>query len=91
MTVLLRETGIGVAHHQLDVFLLESGCDRYLGQLCTFRTCPKGKPECLVLGCGATPFLRQLENFVLAPDALAPGRTILLFGPALDAPSLADP
>jgi hypothetical protein len=35
---LLRERNVGVAHHQLDVFLLEHGSDRYLGRLCTFGT-----------------------------------------------------
>jgi hypothetical protein len=79
---LLRETGVGVAHHQLDVFLVESGSDRYLGRLCTFGACPKGKPECLVPGCGATPFLRQHGDFVLKLDALAPDRIIPLDGQA---------
>ena len=76
---LLRETGIGVAHHQLDVFLLEAGSDRYMGRLCTFATCPKGKPECLVPGCGATPFLRQHEDFLLSADALRPERMVVLY------------
>lgn len=76
---LLRDTNIGVAHHQLDVFLLQPGTDRYVGRLCTFGTCPKGKPECRVSGCGATPFLRQHEEFAFTPDALAPEHVIILF------------
>jgi hypothetical protein len=76
---LYAEKGIGVAHHQVDVFLLAANDGRYLGRLCTFAQCPKGKPECRIPGCGATAFLRQHEAFVLATDALAAGRAICLF------------
>jgi hypothetical protein len=76
---LLAETDIGVAHHQVDVFLMEPGSDRYLGRLCTFGTCPKGKPECLVPGCGRSLFLRQHVDFRLRRDALRPDRVELLF------------
>ncbi len=79
MNALLDETGIGVAHHQVDVFLLEAGSDRYLGRLCHFGTCPKGKPECLVPGCGAALFLRQHEEFVFDPRSLDTTRCVLLF------------
>jgi hypothetical protein len=76
---LLRERNVGVAHHQLDVFLLEHGTDRYRGRLCTFGTCPKdGKLECLVPGCGEIPFVRQHEDFVLVDDALRPDRVVVL-------------
>ena len=60
---LMAERNIGVAHHQVDVFLLEHRTDRYLGRLCYFGQCPKGKDECRVPGCGATPLLRQHEGF----------------------------
>lgn len=70
---------IGVAHHQVDVFLLEPGSDRYLGRLCHFGTCPKGKPDCAVPGCGARPFLRQHEGFVFDPRSLTAARSIVLF------------
>lgn len=63
LKMLLAERNIGVAHHQVDVFLLEPGTDRYLGRLCCFNACPKGKPECDVPGCGAEPFLRQHAGF----------------------------
>ncbi len=87
---LLRERNVGVAHHQLDVFLLEHGSDRYLGRLCTFGTCPKGgKLECLAPGCGATPFVRQHEDFVLAPDALQPDRVAVLHDGAVFPPATA--
>jgi len=76
---LFAEEGVGVAHHEVDVFLFEPGSDRYLGRLCAFSTCPKGKLECLVPGCGARPLLRQHEGFVLDPGALADDRVMLLF------------
>jgi len=53
----------GVPHHQVDVFLLEAGTDRFRGNLCRFGQCPKGKRECEVAGCGAQPFLRLFPNF----------------------------
>ncbi len=71
--------GIGVAHHQFDVFLLEPGTDRYLGRLCHFGTCPKGKPECRVPGCGAALFLRQHERFAFDPRSLGEDKSVLLF------------
>jgi hypothetical protein len=76
---LLKETGIGVAHHQVDVFLFGKGWNDYLGRLCTFGQCPKGKVECLTPGCGREPFLKQHEAFVLEPDALAADRAVPLY------------
>ncbi len=70
---------IGVAPHQVDVFVLEPGTDRYLGRLCQFNRCPKGKTECLVPGCGATGFLRQHEDFRWRPESLAADRALRLF------------
>ncbi len=76
---IFEETGIGVASHQLDIFVLEPGSDRYLGRLCEFKACPANKSPCLVPGCGATPFLQQHQGFVLQPNALNPARAIRLF------------
>jgi hypothetical protein len=73
------ETGVGVANHRVDVFLFESGADNYLGRLCGFSECPKGKRECLTPGCGATPFLKQHEAFAIWPDALDEGRIVRLY------------
>jgi hypothetical protein len=73
------ELGSGVANHQVDIFLLEPGTDRYLGRLCCFSQCPKGKRECLVEGCGREPFLKQHEDFVFRSDATAEDRIIRLF------------
>lgn len=71
--------GSGVASHQLDVFVIEPGTDRYLGRLCRFNQCPKGKRECLVPGCGDTPFLQQHEGFRWRPKSLAADRAVTLF------------
>jgi hypothetical protein len=79
LNALFAETGIGVAHHQVDVFLLEPGSDRYRGRLCHFGTCPKGKPACQVPGCGAALFLQQHEGFVFDPLSLDPARCTVLF------------
>lgn len=76
---LLEDRRIGVATHQVDVFILEPGTDRYLGRLCNFNACPKGKRECRVPGCGDTPFLRQHDEFEWWADNLAPGRAVRLF------------
>jgi hypothetical protein len=70
---------IGVAHHQVDVFILEPATDRYLGRLCTFGFCPKGKPECRVPGCGQALFLRQHEDFVFDPAGIGADRSVDLF------------
>jgi hypothetical protein len=75
---LLAEKDAGVAHHQVDVFLLEPGTNRYLGHLCNFGVCPKGKPECRVRDCGAVPFLQRYDKFAFRGDGLAADRSIVL-------------
>ncbi len=79
LAAMYDETGIGVASHQVDIFVLAPGTDSYLGRLCDFAHCPKHKPECLVSGCGAVSFLQQHDGFVFDPEALAPDRVIRLF------------
>jgi hypothetical protein len=64
-------TGVSVAGNQLDIFLIEPGSDRYLGRLCKFNACPKGKQDCLVPGCGTVPFNKRFEDFVPHADLLA--------------------
>ena len=77
---LLADRGIGVAHHQVDVFILDPGTDRYLGRLCCFGRCPKGKRECRAPGCGTTPLLQCIEGFTFrAAEVLAPGRAVTLY------------
>lgn len=69
----------GVAHHQVDVFLMEPGTDRFRGNLCHFGQCPKGKPECEIAGCGASPFLRLYEDFDFNPRAPFGEHAVVLF------------
>ncbi len=49
---LIADKQIGVAHHQVDIFVMEPKTDCYLGRLCIFGSCPKGKDGCRVSGCG---------------------------------------
>jgi hypothetical protein len=82
---LFAEREIGVAHHQVEIFVMERHSDRHLGRLCIFGTCPKeGKVECLVPHCGEHLFLRQIPTFTMRRDALRPERTVVLFEPATD-------
>jgi hypothetical protein len=76
---LLAERNIGVAHHQVDVFLMSAQNGAYLGRLCWFRECPKRKEECLNDGCGRTPLLKQHDGFTFTPERLEPGRAVVLF------------
>jgi hypothetical protein len=77
--LLFGEKQIGVAHHQVEIFLLRAESDEYLGRLCTFGQCPKGKRECLVPGCGREAFLRQHADFTLWHDALDEDRIMRLY------------
>src|SRR5688572_4837434 len=72
------EKEIGVAHHQVDVFLLDAA-GTYLGRLCCFNECPKHKPECRADGCGKVPFLRQHDEFVLHTESLRLERIQVLY------------
>lgn len=75
---LFKDQQIGVAHHQVEIFLLQ-GEGLYRGRLCPFSQCPKGKQECLVPGCGREPFLQQHAGFTFWPDTLAPDRLMRLY------------
>jgi hypothetical protein len=76
-----RDTGTGasIAEHQADIFLFEPASDRYLGRLCSFNACPKGKPDCLVPGCGAIAFNKVIADFVPRADLLATARQSMLY------------
>jgi hypothetical protein len=63
-------TNPGITAEQLDVFLFEPGSDRYLGNLCHYGQCPKGKPNCLVPGCGTPAFNRRYLDFHIYADIL---------------------
>jgi len=87
--------GMSVASHQLDVFLFEPGSDRYLGRLCSFNQCPKGKRDCLVPGCGEIPFNKRVDGFEPHDDLLTPSVDAMLYRreagrlrSALDLPSV---
>jgi hypothetical protein len=54
----------GVAHHQVDVHVFDSGAGDYRGRLCIYGQCPKeGKRECLVPDCGEHAFLQQFADY----------------------------
>ena len=78
VTELWNDKEVGVAHHQVDVFLVDAA-GTYLGRLCCFNQCPKHKPDCRALNCGRIPFLRQHDGFVLDPEALRADRIKVLY------------
>ena len=75
---LLEDKGFGVAHHRVDVFVLDGESGLYRGRLCIFGRCPKGKFVCTAPGCGKPPFLQQLEAFEFSGEILArsPGEVL---------------
>ena len=83
LRTLWEVASIGIASHQVDVFVLEPVTDRYLGRLCDFNTCPKGKAECRVPGCGEVTLLRQHEGFRWRSESLAEARSVRLFDRAV--------
>ena len=87
---------MSVVGHQMDVFLFEPETDRYLGRLCSFSQCPKGKRDCLVPGCGAIAFNKRIAEFTPRADLLAPAQSAMLYRrgagrlrSALDLPTVA--
>ncbi|MFA5863153.1 MAG: hypothetical protein WC975_00545 [Phycisphaerae bacterium] len=70
LNTLREKTGLTPAHHQIDVFLLEPGTNRYLGRLCAFNSCPRDKSECQIPGCGKFRLLKQYANFALDWDTI---------------------
>lgn len=80
---LWQEKEMGVAHHQVDVFLLDASGE-YLGRLCHFNQCPKYRPQCQAEGCGRVPFLQQHDGFAFDVTAsLSPDRIHILYERAL--------
>jgi predicted nucleotidyltransferase len=76
---LWHDKEMGVAHHQVDVFLLDP-TDHYLGRLCHFNQCPKHKPQCRAQDCGKLPFLQQHDDFVFdSAESLHPSRIQILY------------
>ncbi len=79
LNYLYAEREIGVAHHQVDVFIIDPDTDRYIGNLCSYGVCPKGKDDCYVAGCGDIPYLKLYEDFRFHDDALSPERVVVLY------------
>src|SRR6185437_2995974 len=71
--------GPSTANHQVEIFLIEPGTDKYLGRLCNFNECPKGKVDCRVPGCGAVPFNKCVDGFVPHADLLASASYAMLY------------
>jgi hypothetical protein len=71
----------------VEVFLFSPETNAHLGRLCNFGECPKGKRECLLPNCGAEKFLRQVEGFILRPDAISPAKIVTLFERGASKPS----
>jgi hypothetical protein len=89
--------GPSTASHQAEIFLIEPGTDRYLGRLCNYNACPKGKPDCGVPGCGAIPFNKRIAAFVPHADLLSSATYATLYRrgegrlrSALDLPGTSD-
>jgi hypothetical protein len=66
-----RGTGAGIVTEQLDIFLFAARSEQYLGRLCRYNECPKGKPQCFVPGCGTVPFNKRVAEFEPGADLLA--------------------
>lgn len=64
--------GPSIVGHEVEIFLFAPGSDRYIGRLCSFNTCPKGKLDCAVPGCGAVAFNKVVAGFEPRADLLAP-------------------
>ena len=86
---LFRREAIGVASHQVDIFVLDHATDEYVGRLCEFNACPRGRPECRAPRCGRIGFLRQHDGFRWTPEAISPRRAVRLFDRANDMHRLA--
>jgi hypothetical protein len=71
--------GPSTANHQVEIFLIEPGTDKYLGRLCNFSECPKGKAECRVPGCGVVPFNKCVDGFVPHADLLASASYAMIY------------
>jgi hypothetical protein len=77
---LFDEKQIGIAHHQIEIFIFAPDNNQYIGRLCIFNECQKeGKKECRVPGCGEILFVKKIEGFTLYDDALAAEKSILLY------------
>lgn len=71
---------IVVDSSRVDVHILEPGSERYRGRLCNFGACPERYNDaCMLDGCGAQPFLRQLSDYRHDRDRFALADLEILF------------
>lgn len=52
-------------YHNWDAFVFSSDL-KYLGRLCHRKECPSDSVECI--GCGATPYIKQIREFKFKPQ-----------------------
>lgn len=69
---------LGVEHHMFCLHLVDQATKRYLGMVCHFNQCPKGKPECHVPGCGSLKHVRILPWFKFKPHRLNQHNSLVL-------------
>ncbi|WP_349367950.1 hypothetical protein [Salinarimonas sp.] len=73
----------GVPHEMAGQYLFgivfDAASEDYLGVICTYATCPKGKPACEVPGCGAVRFLRQFADYGAADAQADKAKAAILF------------
>jgi hypothetical protein len=71
--------GPSVVAEQLDIFLFEPDTDRYIGRLCSYGHCPKGKPACRGPGCGVPAFNKFVAGFTPYADILRGAADAMLY------------
>jgi hypothetical protein len=71
--------GISFVPHEIDVFLFAPISNEYLGRLCRFNQCPKGKVDCAAPGCGEIPFNKVIDGFSPRDDLLAGAEQAMLY------------
>jgi hypothetical protein len=65
--------------HQVEVFLFQPATDRYIGRLCSYSACPKGKLDCSTPDCGSVAFNKVVAGFEPHADLLAPAAHATLY------------
>ena len=70
----------GVPEHEIELFLIAAGdAGRYLGRACLLQGLPQGPSRLPAEGCGAKPFLKQMDGFEFWPSTLEPSKCLTLF------------
>ena len=71
MKAVTDRTDCRVSSTQIDVMLFQPGNNAYLGRLCRYSHCPKGKIDCFVPGCGTIAFNKLVPDFKPNADLLS--------------------